>query len=104
MKEQIKNNLNKVTELEKKKLLKETLNFVFSGMIDYTDYVYEKIHQRVFEEINLEEQRKKICVTLQDKEKYDVLDDFMFPMDMGDIHKAEVTTNELRKKWNKNKK
>lgn len=104
MKEQIKNNLNKVTELEKKKLLKETLNFVFSGMIDYTDYVYEKIHQRVFEEINLEKQRKKICVTLQDKGKYDVLDDFMFPMDMGDIHKAEVTTNELREKMEQEQK
>ncbi|MCI8409052.1 MAG: hypothetical protein HFJ09_07265 [Lachnospiraceae bacterium] len=104
MKEQIKNNLNKVTDLEKKKLLKETLNFVFSGMIDYTDYMYEKIHQRVFEELNLDEQRKKIYVTLQDKEKYDYLDDFMFPMDKSDIQKTEVTTNELREKMEQNQK
>lgn len=104
MKEQIKNNLSKVTELEKRKLLKETLNFVFDGMIDYTDYVYEQIHQRVFEELNMNEQRKKIFVTLQEKEKYDFVDDFMFPMDIGDVQKLEITTDELREKMEQNQK
>lgn len=59
MKERIKNNINKVSELKERKLLRETLDFVFEGMIDYTDYVYEQIQKKVFAEINQNDMEKK---------------------------------------------
>lgn len=86
MKERIKRNLNNIQELDDRKLLKEVMNYVFNGMIDYTDMVYETIRKRVFDEINLDDARKPIYTTICYKEKYDLVDDFMFPMFQEDLN------------------
>lgn len=98
MKERIKKNLNKIQDLEDKKLLKETMNYVFNGIIDYTDAVYEAIHKRVFDEINLDETRRAIYTTICKKENYDQVDDFMFPMFQEDLKAKFEQTDDIIKK------
>lgn len=86
MKERIRENLNKIADLEDRKLLKEIMNYVFDGMVDYTDFVYENIRKRVFDEINLDDTRKNIYVTICERSKYDGIDGVMFPVDSNDLH------------------
>lgn len=98
MKERIRKNLNRVSELQDRKLLKETLDFVFENMIDYTDMVYDHIERRVFEEINGKEENKKIYVTLIDQRQYDEIDEFMYPMVSQDVSGKKLETDTLIKK------
>lgn len=86
MKERIRENLNNIADLEDRKLLKEIMNYVFDGMVDYTDSVYENIRKRVFDEINLDYTRKNIYVTICERSRYDGIDKFMFPLDSKDLH------------------
>lgn len=95
MKERIKDNLNKVSQLENRKLLKETFNYVFEEMIDYTDYVYDKIHQRVFDEFAMNQDCKSIYVTMMPKSGYDEIDRFMFPMCSTDLDALEMSVQQI---------
>lgn len=101
MKEQIKRNLNNIQELEDKKLLKDIMQYVFNGMIDYTDAVYDRVQRRVFEEINLDDKKRYIYTTVCEKEHYDNLDDFMFPMFQEDLKEDLGETDWIVEKQNK---
>lgn len=104
MKERIRENLNNIADLEDRKLLKEIMNYVFSGMVDYTDFVYENIRKRVFDEINLDNTRKNIYVTICERSKYDGIDKFMFPVDSKDLQTDFETTDIIIEKQSKGKK
>ncbi len=104
MKERIRENLNNIADLENRKLLKEIMNYVFSGMVDYTDFVYENIRKRVFDEINLDGTRKNIYVTICERSKYDGIDQFMFPLDSKDLQTEFETTDTIIEKQTKGEK
>lgn len=95
MKNHIKDSINKVSELQERKLLKETLNYVFEGMIDYTEQMYDQIQKRVCSEISQENMEKKLYVTVMDRKKYDAIDEFMYPMFPEDLQPVNMDTSLL---------
>lgn len=85
-----------MSQLEDRKMLKEMFHYVFEEMIDYTDYVYDAIHQRVFDEFYMDTEHKNIYVTMMPKSEYDEIDPFMFPMIAADLEPWEISVEQ----WN----
>ncbi|SFR97449.1 hypothetical protein [Anaeromicropila populeti] len=80
MKEVIKNKLNKIQDLDERRLLKDILNYSFSELIDYTDNSYNYLVNQVFKQINADSSDHIIFTTICDIDEYDPIDSFMYPV------------------------
>lgn len=80
-------NLNRISDLQERRLLRDILNSVLQGLIEYEEEQFHKLEERVFGELDYEEMRYSIITTLISKEDYDPIHDTLFPMRNEDIKK-----------------
>lgn len=105
MKEIIGNRLNKISDLEERKLLKKVLLNVYESVIDYNMHMYDELEKRIYEEINDPLEKFYIYSSLIHISDLDPISDFFHAMDSSDEKKVnqfynmeEITKNLLEKK------
>lgn len=80
-------NLNRISDLQERRLLRDILNSVLQGLIEYEEEQFHKLEDRVFGELEYQEMRYSIVTTLIAEKDYDPIHDTLFPMQRKDIQK-----------------
>jgi len=82
--------INKIDNLEDRRLLRDVLLGAFSNIEDYTNEQLNNIKKRVFEESKFTEQDFNIYTSLVTKDTYDPINDFLFPMEPEDLNGIDL--------------
>ncbi|MFS0554737.1 normocyte-binding protein [Brevibacillus sp. 179-C9.3 HS] len=95
MKEIVLDRLNKMEELEQRRLLKQLMNGVFLNLVEYQEEMQKKLEERVFSEIEDKEEKHDIYVTLCHRDDFDPIHEYLYPMIPGDEEKKLCDRKEL---------
>lgn len=98
MKDIIIDRLNKIEDLEQRKILKNIMQGVFTNLIDYEENVFKDIEARVFNEIEDIGKKYDIYITICDKNKVDPVDEFLHPIFKEDIEDKKYDIKEMLQK------
>ncbi|MEK4063884.1 MULTISPECIES: normocyte-binding protein [unclassified Paenibacillus] len=95
MKDIIRDRLNKMEDLEQRRMLKDVMTGLFLNLVEYQETLNRQIEERVFNELEPEEVRHDVYASLCPREELDPLHEFLYPMVPGDsepqfINLAEV--------------
>lgn len=100
MKDMIIERLSKIPNLEERKLLKDILNGVFVGVVDYNEEMFQKLTKEIFEEIRYDENRYTIYTSLAERNEVDPIHEFLYPMLPEDMQEAKYEVKEIIEKLN----
>lgn len=95
MKEIVLDRLNKMEDLEQRRMLKQMMNSVFLHLVEYQEEMQKKLEQRVFSEFEDKEDKHDIYVTLCHRDDFDPIHDYLYPMIPGDEQKKLFDRKEL---------
>ncbi|GEB35765.1 hypothetical protein BPA01_53450 [Brevibacillus parabrevis] len=95
MKEIVLDRLNKMEDLEQRRMLKQMMNSVFLHLVEYQEDMQKKLEQRVFSEFEDKEEKHDIYVTLCQRDDFDPIHDYLYPMIPGDEQKTWFDRKEL---------
>lgn len=104
MKDLIKDRLDKIENLEDRRLLKQILNRLFTSLTEYTEEELFQIKKQVLDEIENTNEQFDIYYQLLPKDEVDIISDFFFPVQKIDLQEMEESTdnqielNQLMKK------
>ncbi|GAB2022761.1 hypothetical protein RyT2_18350 [Pseudolactococcus yaeyamensis] len=99
MKEILQSRLNQLPSLEERAVLKEILNGVFSGLIDYTDQELSAIKDRVFNDIEDEASKFDVFYQITSKDEFNPISSLYFPIDENDLSEEndlEILSSRIR--------
>lgn len=88
MKEIVLDRLQKIEDLEQRKLLKSIMTGVFLPLVEYQEEMNRKLEKRVFQEIAETEDRYDIYTTVCPRDELDPLHEFLYPMLQQDLEKT----------------
>lgn len=86
MKDIIRDRLNKMEDLEQRRVLKNLMTGVFLNLVEYQEELNRQIEQRVFDEVENQEAKYELHITLIDREDYDPIHEFLRPMLYSDLN------------------
>ncbi|WP_086347948.1 hypothetical protein [Candidatus Enterococcus clewellii] len=89
MKDLLKSRLDRIDDLNDRKLLKQIINGVFNGLVEYTEDQFEAIQQQVFNEIEDHTDQFDVYYHILPKDEVDPIADFFFPIDENDLREFE---------------
>ncbi len=92
MKEEIYEKLGHIGDLEERKMLKNIMEGVFLSLYEHSETMYEKLQERVFEEIEVVEGKYNIYTSIVSKSDFDPIHSFLYPMRVEDL---QITTFDL---------
>ena len=97
--------LNEIKDLNDRILLKKIMNSVFEELEEYSKNKLNGIEKRVFNEVPYIKEKYNIYSTIVKKDKFDITDEFLFPMILEDtedkIYDTKVILEALEAKENK---
>nr|WP_154896939.1 normocyte-binding protein [Paenibacillus xylanexedens] len=94
MKDIIRDRLNKMEDLEQRRMLKNLMTGVFLNLVEYQETLNKQIEQRVFDEVMPQEERHDVYVTLCQREELDPLHEFLYPILPEDVVPPKVYLSE----------
>ncbi|MGG0794220.1 normocyte-binding protein [Brevibacillus laterosporus] len=80
MKDIILDRLNKLEDLEQRRLLKQLMTGVFVNLVEYQEEMNKKLEKRVFGELEDQQEKHDVYVTICSKDDWDPIHDFLYPM------------------------
>lgn len=80
MKDMILDRLNKMEDLEQRKLLKQIMTGLFMSLTEHQDAVNRQLEERVFREVAHTEEQFNVFVSLCHRDELDPIDEFLHPM------------------------
>ena len=89
MKQIIQQRLNHVTSLEERRLLRNVLEDVYSHIVDYNMDMYDKLEQRIYNEMDDPLEKFYIYCTILDRKEIDPISDFFHPILPEEVQKEE---------------
>jgi hypothetical protein len=92
--------LNKMEDLEQRKLLKDIMSGFFINLIDYQETMNRNLEERVFSEIDDVERNYDVYMTVCIRDKVDPVDEFLFPVFREDVEEKKYDMGEIAKKIN----
>lgn len=98
MKDMIMEKLNKIEDLQDRKLLKSIITGVFSSLVDYEDKRYEALKKSVFDELEDTEEKYDIYVTISKRENYDPVNGVFYPVVKSDLEEKKYDMKEICKR------
>lgn len=98
MKDIIIDRLNKIEDLEQRKILKNIMQGVFTNLIDYEENIFKDIEARVFNEIEDTGKKYDIYITICHKNKVDPVDEFLHPIFEEDIEDKKYDIKQILQK------
>ncbi|HHY75042.1 MAG TPA: normocyte-binding protein [Bacillus bacterium] len=94
MKETILDRLQRMENLEERKLLKDIVSGVFMNLVEYQEDMNRKLEERVFSELEDLDDRFDIYCTICSRDNIDPIHEFLFPMIPKDLEKDSFTIQE----------
>ncbi len=94
MKDMIRDRLNKMEDLEQRRMLKDLMTGVFLNLVEYQETLNKQIEQRVFDEVLPQEERHDVYVTLCAREDLDPIHEFLYPIIPEDAEPQTVYLSE----------
>ncbi len=101
MRDLIIEKLNKMEDLEQRKLLKDIMSGFFLNLIDYQETMNKNLENRVFSEIDDIERKYDIYMTVCHKNNVDPVDEFLFPVFNEDVEEKKYDMKELAVRINR---
>jgi hypothetical protein len=98
MKELVMERLNRMEDLEQRKLLKSMVTGLFLNLVDYQDEMNRQLQERVFSEVEDHEERHDIYASLCSREEVDPIHEFLFPMLPEDMEAQSCDLTALAQK------
>ena len=104
MKQIIQQRLNHVTSLEERRLLRNVLEDVYSHIVDYNMDMYDKLEQRIYNEMDDPLEKFYIYCTILDRKEIDPISDFFHPILPEEVQKEEYDFAQIAEQLNEGKK
>lgn len=95
MRDLIIEKLNKMEDLEQRKLLKDIMSGFFLNLIDYQETMNKNLENRVFGEIDDIERKYDLYMTVCHKNDVDPVDEFLFPVFNEDVMEKKYDMKEI---------
>lgn len=95
MKDIVWDRLNKMEDLEQRRMLKQLMTGVFLNLVDYQEEMNKKLEQRVFEEIEDWEEQHDVYVTVCHRDEVDPIHEYLYPMIPADIEHRTCDMKEV---------
>ncbi len=95
MEQYIKKRILEIPQLEDRVLYKEIVGKLLLELYQYNKDSYNKLEERVLSESSSEQNNYAVYLTMTDQEHYDATDTFMYPMSEEDVHKKEISVEEI---------
>ncbi|WP_042160175.1 hypothetical protein [Paenibacillus gorillae] len=95
MKDIVADRLSRMEDLEQRKQLKQLMNGLFLGMVDYQEKMNAALERRVFEELEDGEDKHDIFVTVCARDDFDPIHDFLYPMLPEDVKQPSIALNRI---------
>lgn len=89
--------IEKISELQDRVLLKKLIQSVFLSLEQYTKEKYNRIEERVFDEISVEREKYNIFSTICNKEELDETSESFYPMIEDDVLEIKYDVESIRK-------
>lgn len=86
MKDIIRNRLNRISDLNERKVLKKIITDVYEEIIDYNMEMYKKLEKRIYDEIDDPLDKFYIYSSVMDISDVDPISDFFHPMIKDDLN------------------
>lgn len=86
MKNIIRNRLNRISDLNERKVLKKIITDVYEEIIDYNMEMYKKLEKRIYDEIDDPLDKFYIYSSVMDISDVDPISDFFHPMIKDDLN------------------
>ncbi|AZO95801.1 hypothetical protein [Halocella sp. SP3-1] len=102
MKEIIQSKLDRMSDLQQRRILKNMMLDVFKGIIDYQEDVNQEIENRLFNEIRDRDDNFTIYNTIVKRERLDIVSDCLFPMEEEDYEEEQYDKKEILEKIRNN--
>ncbi|OAB45493.1 normocyte-binding protein [Paenibacillus glacialis] len=80
MKEIVQDRINKMEDLQQRRMLKNMMTSVFLNLVEYQDDLNRKLERRVFDEIEGNEGNHDVFTALCPREELDPIHEFLYPM------------------------
>ena len=98
MKDLIQDRLNKISDLNERRLLKNILYDVYENIVEYNLEMYEKLERRIYDEIDDPLDDYYIYCSLDIHENINPISDFLHPMIPSDMDEVIFDMNEIDEK------
>ncbi|MCW3791444.1 normocyte-binding protein [Paenibacillus sp. LS1] len=85
MKDMIRDRLNKMEDLEQRRMLKDLMTGVFLNLVEYQETLNKQIEQRVFDEVEHLEDKFDFYTSLINRDDYDPIHEFLSPVIASDL-------------------
>lgn len=85
MKDIIMDRLSKMEDLEQRKLLKDILTGVFLNLAEHQEDMNQRLEQRIFSEVENNEENYDVFVTICSKDEVDPVQEFLYPIRPEDM-------------------
>lgn len=85
MREDYRKNLNRISDLQERRLLKEILDGVLEELLVYDEAMFHKVEERVFGELEYREMNYSVVTSIAALESYDPIHEYLFPMEPEDV-------------------
>lgn len=95
MKELIMDRLNRMEDLEQRRLLKNVMTGLFMNLVEYQEEKNRELEQRIFAEVEDHEERHDIYASLCSREAVDPIHEFLYPMLPEDMEEERDLLTDL---------
>ncbi|MNI17951.1 hypothetical protein D3C73_713430 [compost metagenome] len=103
MKEIILDRLNKMEDLQQRRLLRSLMSGVFLNLVEYQEELNRQLELRVFEEVADYDGKHDVYVSLCRREEWDPLHEYLFPMIPEDTELQKINLRDIVESLNDNK-
>lgn len=98
MKEIILEKLNQIEDLEQRRMLRDIMSSVFTGLIDYQEQANQTLEERIFNEIPDEGQKSVLYFAVSPRDQIDPIDDFLYPVFPEEAAEPQFDLKEMAEK------
>lgn len=90
MREDYRKNLDRIPDLNERRLLKGILDGVLDELLTYDKAMFHRVEERVFGELEYREMNYSVVTSIVALENYDPIHEFLFPMAKEDVEGSAV--------------
>lgn len=87
--------MDSISDLKERKLLKDILTGVFLNLVDYDEKMFLSLSKDIFDEIPYEENKYTIYTSVVNREDYDPVNEFLYPMLQDDLQEHVISKEEF---------
>lgn len=96
MDDRIYEKLNEIKDLKDRVLLKQIMNSVFEALEEHSNNKVYELEKRVFSELPYIKEKYNVYSTIVKRDRYDVTEDFLFPMIKEDLEDKIYAAEEIQ--------